>query len=101
MKELKNDFKVDKVEEMTSYGIPHVATSYIKNNLPKNSVPLNEFMRRLEKEIIFKALKVCNGNKKNTALILGLKYSTLTEKIKAMNVKFEKKIFFDKLYLEN
>ena len=93
MKKLNSDLTVDKVEDMAVNGIPHIATSYLKSNLPENSVSLNEFIRELEKEIIFKALKVCNGNKKNTALILGLKYSTLTEKIRAMNIKIEKICF--------
>jgi|GEM_PF-3134818 len=83
------------------FGIPQVVEAYLKGNLPENSVALNDFMREMEREIIDKALKICNGNRKNTALLLGLKYSTLTEKIKSMNIKVKKKIFFDHLYLEN
>lgn len=89
------------VESGDYYGIPQVVTSYLRGNLPENSVTLRDFIRELEREIIHKALKICNGNRKNTAELLGVKYSTLTEKIKAMDIKVRKRVFFEHLYLDN
>lgn len=54
--------------------------------------PLNlkEFLDRLEKEILLNMLAKVGGNQKMAARALGLKYTTLNEKIKKYNIRFEK-----------
>ena len=53
-------------------------------------VPLKELMNILERAILIRALSQLNGNQKNAAKFLGLKYTTLHEKIKKYNIRFRK-----------
>lgn len=57
-------------------------------NVPFN---LKEFLDSLEKEILFTVLAKVGGNQKEAARALGLKYTTLNEKIRKYNIGFEKK----------
>jgi len=54
--------------------------------------PLNlkELLETLEKDIILNALSRVGGNQKEAARILGIKYTTLNEKIKRYNIHFQK-----------
>lgn len=52
---------------------------------------LLEFLNILEKAILIKVLSHVNGNQRDAAKYLGLKYTTLNEKIKKHNIKFFKR----------
>lgn len=52
--------------------------------------PLKELMDKLERLIIISALTKCEGNQKKAAEFLGLKPSTLYEKVKKHNISFHK-----------
>ena len=54
--------------------------------------PLRESLNILEKAILIRVLSSVNGKQKDAAKFLGLKYTTLYEKIKKYNIKFLKKI---------
>jgi len=54
-------------------------------------IPLKEFIENLEREIIVKVLTLFNGNQKESAKFLGIKYTTLNAKVKKYNIVFEKK----------
>lgn len=56
----------------------------------KSGVHLKEFLENLERNIIIKALSRHNGNQKQTAEYLGLKYTTLNEKVKKYHIHFLK-----------
>jgi DNA-binding NtrC family response regulator len=56
----------------------------------KNDVDLKEFLENLERNIIVNALSRFNGNQKNTARYLGLKHTTLHQKVKKYNIHFRK-----------
>ncbi|NIM59846.1 MAG: hypothetical protein GTO16_13040 [Candidatus Aminicenantes bacterium] len=58
-------------------------------------VPLKELMNILERAILIRALSQLNGNQKNAAKFLGLKYTTLHEKVKKHNIRFRKEIVKD------
>ncbi|MFQ6108807.1 MAG: helix-turn-helix domain-containing protein [Candidatus Aminicenantales bacterium] len=58
----------------------------------KRALPLKEFLDHLEKTIIMRALEKFKGNQKRAADELGLKYTTLNEKIKRHNIRITKKI---------
>lgn len=53
-------------------------------------VPLKELMNIVERAILIRTLSQLNGNLKNAAKSLGLKYTTLHEKIKKYNIRFQK-----------
>lgn len=57
------------------------------------SIPLKEMIDGLERNVILSALNKVNGNQKYAAEILGVKYTTLNEKIKKYNVRFRTKPF--------
>ena len=66
--------------------------SYILNNCTKKNVPLKNFIDEIEKDMISKALKVARGNQRVASFILGIKPTTLNEKIKKFNLNRIKKI---------
>ena len=49
-----------------------------------------EFFDKLERVVIVKTLSIFNGNQKDSAKFLGMKYTTLNEKIKRHNISFRK-----------
>jgi DNA-binding NtrC family response regulator len=51
-------------------------------DMPDDEINLNTMMSNLEKKIITQSLRVANGNKKKAAERLGLKRTTLMEKLK-------------------
>jgi transcriptional regulator with GAF, ATPase, and Fis domain len=63
---------------------------FIKYFSSTQKVPLKELMNILERAILIRALSQLNGNQKNAAKFLGLKYTTLHEKIKKHNIRFRK-----------
>lgn len=49
-----------------------------------------EFLDKLERILIVKTLSIFNGNQKDSAKFLGMKYTTLHEKVKRHNISFRK-----------
>ena len=66
--------------------------NYILSNCMNRNVPLKSFINEFEKEMISRALRVSGGNQRIASFILGLKPTTLNEKIKKFDLKREKKI---------
>lgn len=56
----------------------------------KEKVHLKEFLEVLERNIIVKTLSKFNGSQKEAAKFLGLRYTTLHEKVKKYNIHFRK-----------
>ncbi len=54
-----------------------------------DALSLKEFMEHLERRLIVRMLFRANGNRKETAKLLGLKYTTLHEKLKKHNIHFK------------
>ncbi len=69
-----------------------VIRSYLLRNCISRNVPLRNFINEFEKEMICRALKVSGGNQKVASFILGVKPTTLNEKIKKFEIKKKKKI---------
>jgi DNA-binding NtrC family response regulator len=63
---------------------------FIKYYSSTQKVPLKELMNMLERAILIRTLSQLNGNLKNAAKFLGLKYTTLHEKIKKYKIRFRK-----------
>ncbi len=66
--------------------------SFILNNCMKKNIPLKNFIYEIEKEMIIKALKVSGGNQRVASFILGIKPTTLNEKIKKFHIRTNKTI---------
>jgi len=56
--------------------------------LPEDGIQLDAAVHRLEKELIIQALKRTNGVKKEAARLLGMKRTTLIQKMRRGNIKF-------------
>lgn len=54
------------------------------------ALPLRELIGTLERCIIIRALSKFNGNQKDAAKFLGVKYTTLNEKVKKYHICFRK-----------
>ena len=54
------------------------------------SIPLKEMMDSVERNVIMRTLYKVNGNQKKAAKVLGVKYTTLNEKIKRYNIHLRK-----------
>jgi transcriptional regulator of acetoin/glycerol metabolism len=55
-------------------------------------IMLKEKMEDLEKKIILNVLEKAQGNQRDAARILGIKYTTLNEKIKKYGIRFQKRL---------
>ncbi len=62
--------------------IKSMILNYLKSNIEKRKINLKSFLNRFEENIIKEALYITNGNQKTASEILGIKKSTLNEKIK-------------------
>jgi len=72
-----------------------VLNLFIEQFCMKQAIPLSELMNILEKTILIKVLSNLNGNQKEAAKFLGIKYTTLHEKVKKYNIKFLKNPIHD------
>jgi len=68
-----------------------VLAFFIESFCLKKKVHLKEFLEELERTILITALSKFNGNQRNTAKFLGIKYTTLNEKVKKYNISIHKK----------
>jgi len=55
-----------------------------------NRIDLKELLEELERTILIKILSKFNGNQKDAAKFLGIKYTTLNEKVRKYNIHFRK-----------
>jgi len=59
----------------------------------RQRVPFKELIGSVEKKILIRALLQCRGNQRSAAKFLGINYTTLNEKLKRYNIRFDKKPF--------
>jgi DNA-binding protein Fis len=57
----------------------------------RQRVPFKELIGSVEKSILIRVLSQCRGCQKSAAKFLGIKYTTLNEKLKRYNIRFDKK----------
>ena len=63
-----------------------IAKLFIDHFLMRDRIPLRCLLSGLERRIIIKVLAQVNGNQMEAAKILGVKYTTLNEKIKKHDI---------------
>ncbi len=59
---------------------------YLKQNTIQEKIPLKEFIRHVEKRLIYITLEITSGSQKNAAEILGVRTSTLNIKLKKYDI---------------
>lgn len=62
----------------------------LESFIEKDRVRLPDFMCIIEKRILIKVLAQCDGDVKKSARFLGIKYTTLHEKLKRHKISFRK-----------
>ncbi len=63
---------------------------FVESLCRERPILLKELMDRIEKDIIIRSLRMADGNQKQAAGILGVKYTTLHEKLKKFGISFRK-----------
>jgi DNA-binding NtrC family response regulator len=63
--------------------------------LPRGEMPLKEFLTYVELTLLVSSLAKSKGNQREAARILGLKHTTLNEKMKKYNLGFRKVLVFN------
>ena len=58
----------------------------------KGDIRFKEFVDKIEHSVLLATLSMFGGNQKDTARFLGLKYTTLNEKIKKHHLSFRKEL---------
>jgi DNA-binding protein Fis len=59
----------------------------------RQKVPFKQLMGSVEKTILIRVLSQCKGHQRSAAKLLGMKHTTLNEKLKKYNIQFDKKPF--------
>jgi DNA-binding NtrC family response regulator len=97
--ELTRDFKKDNLKQKPdqeflfnhfSKAQDILAKTFIIINCSVSPIPLKQLMNHIEKSIIHSALHVSRGSQKKAAAILGVKQTSLCEKMKKLNIKKDK-----------
>jgi len=86
-KKVKDAIKEDKIR-IEMYRL--IVEFFCRNE----TLSLKDFIVNLEKCIILRSLSKVNGNQKEAAKFLGIKYTTLNEKIKKYKIDFKKSPYF-------
>ena len=71
----------------------HLFSLFLERVCIYESVPLGVLMNTVERSIIIRTLSMVNGCQKEAAKILGVKYTTLNEKIKKYNIRIRKNVY--------
>jgi DNA-binding NtrC family response regulator len=89
-----NDLQKDSIAAPVDERLRLLAMEYfdpvIARFCQEDIFPLRDLINIFERAVLIKSLSSFNGNQKKTADYLGLKLSTLNEKIKKHNIQFRK-----------
>jgi len=66
-------------------------TNFLEHFCVKNEISFRELMDQLERAFLVRILSEMNGNQKLASEILGIKHTTLHEKVKKHRIQFKKK----------
>ena len=70
--------------------LQNLSGSLVEELSGKKNVSLREFLANIERNLIVATLEQTNGDQRKAAEILGLKYTTLHEKVKRYHIYFRK-----------
>ena len=80
----------EKIEENLKNARENIIKNYLIVNFAVQTIPLSEFLSELEQDLLKYTLLISEQNQKKAAFLLGLKPSTLCEKMKKFNIKPQK-----------
>lgn len=84
-------YSEERVESLREYRINRkLFWLFIEYFFMSDNIPLKELIEGIEKNLILRALYRVDGNQKEAAKILGVKYTTLNEKIRKYGIHFRK-----------
>jgi len=88
------EYRVDqnKLSEAEDY-IKTLFSLFLERVCINESVPLGVLMNTVERNIIIRTLSMVDGCQKEAAKILGVKYTTLNEKVKKYNIRIRKSVY--------
>jgi DNA-binding NtrC family response regulator len=78
---------INRLQENIKKNCEQMIKNYIFLNSLNKGLPLKNFINNLEKNLIDLALSMTKGNQKDVCMILGIKESTLCEKIKRYKIQ--------------
>jgi len=99
--EKQNVFSYDPKEENFPYTgnmvrfTEDLLSQIVESFCLKQKIPLRKLLFYIEKTLLFKALRESNGNQREAARLLGMKHTTLHEKVKKYGIQFEKRPLVD------
>lgn len=82
----------NKLSEGEDY-IKRLFSLFLERACINESVPLGLLMNTVERSIIIRTLSMVDGSQKEAAKILGLKYTTLNEKVKKYKILLRKSVY--------
>ncbi|MBD3414901.1 MAG: hypothetical protein GF421_10780 [Candidatus Aminicenantes bacterium] len=77
-------------KERSSLSKQDFLINFLEHFCVKNRIPFRNLMDHLERTLLVRILSEMNGNQKVTSQVLGIKHSTLNEKIKRHGIQFKK-----------
>lgn len=88
------EYRVDKnrLPEGEDY-MKNLFSLFLERVCINESVPLAVLMNTVERSIIIRTLSMVDGSQKEAAKILGLKYTTLNEKVKKYKILLRKSVY--------
>ena len=88
----RNKLNQDDINEELSFIKENLIRTYLKKNCSTEQIPLKNFIKSVERELVVKALRISNGSQRVASFVLGMKPTTLNEKIKKFRIdEFKKK----------
>lgn len=88
------DYKALKDDSLFGEGLlEYLLSVFVEKYYIDESIPLRKSMEELERKIIIKTLSKVNGNLKEASKLLGVKYTTLHEKLKKFNILVMKRAY--------
>ena len=88
--EVARQAPIDEINKSDKQGWQILLDVFIEYFFMRQRRPLRETLNIIEKAILIKVLSHVDGNQKDAAKFLNLKYTTLHEKVKKYNIKFSK-----------
>ena len=85
-----NKIEPQKIEEDLQKAREILVKTYMLNSFALQTIPMSVFLDNLERDLINYALLISEENQKKAAFLLGLKVTTLCEKMKKYNITLDK-----------
>ncbi len=88
--ELFKDFIEEQNQTKSGISKRDFLTNFLEHFCVKNDISFRELMDQLERAFLVRILSEMNGNQKLASEILGIKHTTLHEKVKKHKIQFKK-----------